>query len=100
MLDLTTVCLFQKYMWISEEKDLDKCDVYLVMKKGGHFAAECPRRGYKGVVEILEQCRPMYITSDSMWDTTYADQEADVSFSENDMGIRNNYIHVIYYIYI
>ena len=77
MLDLTTVCLWQKYMWISAETDLDKCDVYLTLMKSGHFSAACPKQGYKIIMRIPDECRPMYLTSDSMRDTTYAEDEKD-----------------------
>ena len=75
MLDLTTVCLWRKYMWISAETDLHKCDVYLTLMKGGHFSSACPKQGYKIVVKIPEECRPMYLTSDSMRDTTYVESD-------------------------
>ena len=77
MLDLTTVCLWRKYMWISAETDLHKCDVYLMLMKGGHFSAACPKQGYKIIIRIPDECRPMYLTSDSMRDTTYAENEKD-----------------------
>ena len=94
MLDLTTLCLFRKYMWISEHKDIDKCDVYLVMKKGGHFVSACPRRGYKVIVAIPEECRPMYITSDSMRDSTHPEDDAP-EMNITDPGI--NYL-INYYL--
>ena len=86
MLDLTTVCLWQKYMWISAETDLHKCDVYLALMKGGHFSSACPKQGYKIIVKIPDECRPMYLTSDSMRDTTYAEDEKD---SEQKSGLGN-----------
>ena len=75
MLDLTTVCLWRKYMWILADKDLHKCDVYLTLMKGGHFSSACPKQGYKIVMKIPDECRPMYLTSDTMPDTTYAEDE-------------------------
>ena len=65
MLDLTSVCLWQKYMWILVETDLHKFDVYLMLMKGGHFSSACPKQGYKIVVKIPEECRLMYLTSDN-----------------------------------
>ena len=80
MLDLTTVCLWQKYMWISSETDLHKWDVYLTLMKGGHFSSACPKQGYKIVVKIPDESRPMYLTSD-----TYAEEEND-SKQKSDSG--------------
>ena len=50
-------------MWVSHQKDLHTFDVYLILNKGGHFHAACPKRGYKICVNIPEECRPMYIDS-------------------------------------
>ena len=77
MLGLTTVCLWHKYMWILAETDLHKCNVYLTLMKGGYFSATCPKQGYKIIVRIPDKCRPMYLTSDSMRDTTYVEDEKD-----------------------
>ena len=68
MLDITTLVLYRKYMWISKETDLYSCDVYLTLNKGGHFKAATPIRGYKVVCKIPEECRPLYVTSDSACD--------------------------------
>ena len=75
MLDLTTLCIFRKYLWISDHKDLHQCDVYLIFNKDGHITAARPKRGYKIVVQIPDECRPMYIMSDSMKDTTNNEEE-------------------------
>ena len=62
-------------MWILADKDLHKCDVYLTLMKGGHFSSACPKQGYKIVMKIPDECRPMYLTLDTMPDTTYAGDE-------------------------
>ena len=65
-------------MWISADKDLQKCDVYLTLMKGGHFSSACPKQGYKIVAKIPDECRPMYLTSDTMQDTAYAEDENEL----------------------
>ena len=69
------LCLFRKYLWILDVQDLEKCDVYLILNKGGHISSARPKTGYKIVVKIPDECRPMYITSDSMHDTTYTEDQ-------------------------
>ena len=70
MLDVSIVCLYQKYMWISKEMNLTRCDIYLMLNKGGHFKAAIPKNGYKILVKIPEECRPLYITMDSTKEET------------------------------
>ena len=77
MLDISIVVLYQKYMWVSEEKDLKKFDVYLILNKGGHFYAACPRKRYKVCVRLPEECRPMYIDSSS------AKNDSNTEFSQD-----------------
>ena len=68
MLDISIVVLYQKYMWVSEERDLRNFDVYLILNKGGHFDAACPKRHYKVCVKLPDECRPLYIDSSSSKD--------------------------------
>ena len=70
MLELTSLVLYKKYMWVSDYRDLYNCDLYLILNKNGHFKAACPKNGYKIVCQLPEECRPLYVTSDSGRDET------------------------------
>ena len=63
MLDISIIVLYQKYMWVSHQRDLHTFDVYLILNKGGHFHLAYPKKGYKICVKIPDECRPMYIES-------------------------------------
>ena len=84
MLDVWIVCLYQKYMWISKEIDLTHCDIYLTLNKGGHFKVAILKNGYKILVKIPEECRPLYITSDSTKDDTKLEE---LHGTLNDLGL-------------
>ena len=60
MLDVSIICLYQKYMWISKEMDLTRCDIYLMLNKGGHFKAAIPKNRYKILVKIPEEYITIY----------------------------------------
>ena len=77
MLDISIIVLYQKYMWVSEEKDLYNFDVYLILNKGGHVHAAAPKRGYKVCVHIPDECRPLYIDSSPSISQSRCDEKHD-----------------------
>ena len=51
MLDISIMVLYQKYMWVSHQRDLHTFDIYLVLNKGEHFHSACPKR--QGIRSVL-----------------------------------------------
>ena len=99
MLDISIVCVYHKYMWISEEKDLKSCDIYLVLNKGGHFNPACPRQGFKVLVNIPKECREMFVDTSRDETKSLHEDDPDKYFGPGNLNKLMEKVYIKIYCY-
>ena len=80
MFDLKIIVLLEDYLWKStEELDIKKFDIYLILLKDGRFLSVNPNKGFKVVTKLPECFKYMFmLSSDSMAFEERAQRNADI----------------------
>ena len=90
MFNVVIVCLFDKYVWKSDEVALEKSEVFLILLVTGAFASATPNRQSKISVHLPDCVIHLFtVSSDSVTDESKLEQ-----IFQNELAKRGNYIDI------